>query len=204
MKTKKAFILLNGQKPAVFPDLSNYDFSCAIDGAYNHFKTNNIVPDLVTGDFDSIEAIPDSVEIINTPDQNFTDFEKALQILNKRGYHSIDIYGGSGKEHDHFLGNLSTALLWKNKVRITFFDDYGTYFFIEEACTLNNVLNKTISLIPFPIAQGIKTEGLKFPLQNEPLTFGKRVGTRNLAIDNQVKISINTGELLVYISNLKN
>ena len=201
MKTKKAFILLNGLKPKVFPDLSKYDYSCAIDGAYNHFKANSIEPNLVTGDFDSIDSIPNSVEVINTPDQDYSDFEKALQILKERGYNSIDIYGGSGKEHDHFLGNLSTALLWKSKIRITFFDDYGTYFFIEEECTLNNVLDKTISLIPFPIAQGIETKGLKFPLNKEPLTFGKRVGTRNKAIDNEVKISINTGELLVYISN---
>ncbi|MDV7187650.1 thiamine diphosphokinase [Lutibacter sp. TH_r2] len=201
MKLKKAFILLNGLKPKVFPNLDNYHFSCAIDGAYNHFEANNIVPDLVTGDFDSINSVPTTVEVINTPDQNFTDFEKALQILKERGYTSIDIYGGSGKEHDHFLGNLSTALLWKKNVRITFFDDYGTYFFIEDECVLDNVLDKTISLIPFPIAQGVKTEGLKYPLKNEPLTFGKRIGTRNKAVANNVKISINTGELLVYISN---
>lgn len=201
MKTKKAFVLLNGLEPTVFPDVSEYDIVCAIDGAYNHFEKNNIVPDLVTGDFDSINNIPTTVEVLKTPDQDFTDFEKALHILRKRGYNSIDIYGGSGKEHDHFLGNLSTALLWKNEIRITFFDDYGTYFFIEDKCTLNNVLDKTISLIPFPIAQGILTEGLKFQLKNEPLTFGKRVGTRNKAIENEVKISINSGELLVYISN---
>ena len=77
MKTKKAFILLNGLKPTILPDLTKYDIVCAIDGAYNFFETKNITPDLVTGDFDSIKTIPTTVEVINTPDQNYTDFEKA-------------------------------------------------------------------------------------------------------------------------------
>lgn len=201
MKTKKAFILLNGLEPTVFPNLSEYDIVCAIDGAYNHFEKNNIFPDLVTGDFDSIHAIPTSVEVIKTPDQNFTDFEKALQILHERNFTSIDVYGGSGKEHDHFLGNLSTALLWINDVRITFFDDFGTYFFINNECELNNVLNKTISLVPFPEAHNITTEGLKYPLNDESLIFGMRIGTRNTAVNDTVKISFSIGDLLIYLSN---
>lgn len=201
MKTKKAFILLNGAEPSVFPDLSSYDIVCAIDGAYNHFKANNIVPDLVTGDFDSIHAIPTTVEVINTPDQNFTDFEKSLKILKERGYYNIDVYGGSGKEHDHFLGNLSTALLWINDVRITFFDNFGTYFFINKECVLGDVLNKTISLVPFPEAHGVITKGLKYPINDESLIFGMRVGTRNKALKDKVKISIAIGDLLIYISN---
>jgi len=201
MNSKKAFILLNGAEPSSLPDLSIYDIVCAIDGAYNHFEAKNIVPDLVTGDFDSIHKIPTTVEVIKTPDQNFTDFDKALNILNNRGYIHIDVYGGSGKEHDHFLGNISTALQWKNILKISFFDDFGTYFFIEEQITLTNVKDKNISLIPFPIAHEIFTEGLAYPIINETLTFGKRIGTRNTAFDNEVKISFKGGELLVYVSN---
>ncbi len=201
MNIKKAFILLNGLEPSVFPELSTYDIVCAIDGAYNHFEKNNIIPDLVTGDFDSIHTIPTTVEVINTPDQNFTDFDKALMILKERGYINIDVYGGSGKEHDHFLGNLSTALLWINDVRITFFDDFGTYFFINNECVLNNVLNKTISLVPFPEAHNITTEGLKYPLNDESLIFGMRIGTRNKAISDIIKISFSIGDLLIYISH---
>ncbi len=204
MKTKKAFVLLNGLKPTIFPDLSKYNIVCAIDGAYNYFLEKNITPDLVTGDFDSIKTIPTSVEVINTPDQNFTDFEKALAILNERGFNIIDVYGGSGKEHDHFLGNISTALAWKAKLNITFYDDFGKYFFIDKTFSITNVLNKNISLIPFPKAKGITTSGLQYPLNNEKLSFGKRIGTRNKAIENTIKISFTKGDLLIYISHQKN
>lgn len=201
MKMKKAFILLNGSEPATFPDLSEYSIVCAIDGAYNHFKSKNIVPDLVTGDFDSIDSIPTTVEVVNTPNQDYTDFEKALQILKHRGYYYIDVYGGSGKEHDHFLGNISTALQWKIGLNITFFDDFGKYFFIEDYYKGSNLKDRNISLIPLPIASGIITKGLLYPLNNESLTFGERIGTRNKASDNEVQISVETGNLLLYISH---
>tara|TARA_R110001583_G_scaffold192694_1_gene359535 strand:+ start:6641 stop:7249 length:609 start_codon:yes stop_codon:yes gene_type:complete len=201
MNTKKAFILLNGAKPSIFPDVSTYDIVCAIDGAYNHFEAENVVPDLVTGDFDSIHKIPNTIEVINTPDQNFTDFDKALLILKERGYFTIDVYGGSGKEHDHFLGNISTALQWKTKLNISFFDDFGKYFFIEERITITNVIGRNISLIPFPIASEITTKGLLYPIKNGTLIFGKQIGTRNKATINEVQISFKSGALLIYISN---
>lgn len=201
MKTKKAFILLNGSEPSSLPNLTKYDIVCAIDGAYNHFEANNIVPDLVTGDFDSINTIPTTVEVIKTPNQEFTDFEKALQILKHRGFSHIDVYGGSGKEHDHFLGNISTALQWKIGLSISFFDDFGKYFFIEGSIMLTDVKGRNISLIPVPTANGISTKGLLYPLNNETLTFGERIGTRNKASDENVLISFDNGDLLIYISH---
>lgn len=201
MKMKKAFVLLNGEKPGKFPDLSAYEIVCAIDGAYDHFLDNNIEPDVVMGDFDSIESVPTSVEMINTPDQNFTDFDKALTILKEKGFTIIDVYGGSGKEHDHFLGNISTALQQKNDLEITFYDDVGKYFFIDTSFSTSNVLHKNISLIPFPKAEGIRTFGLQYTLANESLEFGQRIGTRNKAIKDSIKISFTKGNLLIYISN---
>ena len=201
MKTKKAFILLNGSEPASLPDLSQYEIVCAIDGAYNYFEAKNIIPDLVTGDFDSINTIPTTVEVIKTPNQEFTDFEKALQILKQRGYSHIDVYGASGKEHDHFLGNISTALQWKLGLTISFFDDFGKYFFIEESILITDVKGRNISLIPVPIANGITTKGLLYPLDNETLTFGERIGARNKASEENVLISFDNGDLLIYISH---
>ncbi len=201
MKSKKAFLLLNGSEPSVLPDLSNYDLICVTDGAYDFIKTKNIQPDIVTGDFDSINTILDQVEFIETPNQDFTDFDKALSILNDKGYKTIDVYGADGKEQDHFLGNISTALQWKNKLNITFFDDYGRYFFIDKTVFLTDVLDKTISLIPFSSANGIVTEGLLYPINNETLIFGRRIGTRNKAIKKNVHISFTQGALLIYLSH---
>ena len=198
MKTKKVFLLLNGEKPKKLPNSSNYDLVCATDGAYQYLKENNIKPDFISGDFDSLEEIPTTVDTIHTPNQDFTDFDKILQILHNKNYCSIDVFGASGKEQDHFLGNLHTALRWKEKLKITFFDDFGRYFFSKKELTLLNCYNNTISLIPFPKATNITTKGLLYPLTNDDLNFGDKIGTRNQAIENEVRIKFEAGELLVF------
>lgn len=201
MESKKALLLLNGAPPKKLPDLSNYDLVCAIDGGYNFFKQQKIQPDLITGDFDSITQIPEDVEVISTPDQNFTDFHKSLEILHARNMRTIDVFGGSGNEVDHFLGNLSTALKWKEKLKLTFFDDYGHFFFIDKSFVGSDLMHRTISLVPFPTAHGISTQGLQYPLKKEALTFGKRIGTRNKAVQDTIEISYQRGALFIYISN---
>lgn len=40
-----------------------------------------------------------------------------------------------------------------------------------------------------------------YPLNNETLSFGERIGTRNKAIEESVFIAFDSGELLVYISH---
>ena len=89
MKTKKVFLLLNGLPPSIVPNISNYDVICATDGAYQYLKENNIKPDFISGDFDSLETIPNNFEVIRTPNQDFTDFDKTLQILFDKGYRSV-------------------------------------------------------------------------------------------------------------------
>lgn len=199
MNTQKAFLLLNGKSPSRFPDMRPYTIICATDGAYSFLKQHNIVPNFISGDFDSLVEIPKDIEVINTPDQNFTDFDKILRILFEKGFESIDVYGASGEEQDHFLGNLHTALQWEGKLKLTFFDDYSYYFLAEKELKIPNCKNNIISLIPYPEAKGITTNGLQYPLVKEDLSFGKRIGTRNKAVEKEVTISFETGSLFIFI-----
>ncbi|KJD31358.1 thiamine pyrophosphokinase [Tamlana nanhaiensis] len=200
MTLKKAFLLINGEPPIVFPDLSKYDIVCATDGGYKHLMNHNITPDFISGDFDSLAELPKDVEVIHTPDQDFTDFDKILNILKEKGFVYIDVYGASGQEQDHFLGNLSTAVHWKNTLKLTFFDNYGYYFLADKQIEIKNCKNKIVSLVPLTPVEGISTTGLKYPLNNENLSFGKRIGTRNTAINEVVTIAHNSGDLFVFVN----
>lgn len=200
MKTKKVFLLLNGEVPNDVPDIADYDIICATDGAYKYLEKHNIIPDFIAGDFDSLLEIPKEIEVIQTPDQDFTDFDKILQILHDKGFINIHVFGASGKEQDHFLGNLHTAICWKNKLEITFFDNHGRYFLAKQKTTIYDCLHKTISLIPLPKVTGISTLGLQYPLKNEELVFGERIGTRNKAVENEVEIRFKNGELFIFIN----
>ncbi len=201
MKDSKVFLLLNGEPPKKIPDLFKYDIICATDGAYQYLKDHNITPNFIAGDLDSLQEIPKQIEVIKTPNQDFTDFDKILQILFDKGYYQIDIYGASGKEQDHFLGNLHTAMQWKNKLNLTFFDNYSRYFLADKKTIISNCKDKIVSLIPFPEATNISTKGLKYPLTNETLVFGERIGTRNKAVDNQIEVTFEDGNLFIFINH---
>jgi len=197
----RAALFLNGQSPAQIPDLEQFEKIFCTDGAYRYLEANDIIPDVVSGDFDSIspEEISKGIEIIITPDQDFTDFEKALNIIEQKGYKEVYIYGSSGMEHDHFLGNLTTGLKYKNRLSLMFFDDFSYYFFAEKKTTLDGYKGRIISLYPFPVAKGIRTKGLKYKLNNEDLDLTLQVGTRNTATEASVEIEYSEGELLVFV-----
>ena len=206
----KALLFINGEPPKEFPNLSDYELIACTDGAFHYLKELNFTLeklDFISGDFDSYTESFDSAqddrqydfEIIETPDQNKTDFHKALEIILEKGFENIDVYGASGGEQDHFLGNLSVAFAFKDKANLQFFDDYSSYYFIPKKFTISDVKGKMISLMPFPIAKNIETKGLKWPLYKEDLILGERIGTRNNAENKEVVIKYKKGDLLIFV-----
>ena len=53
--------------------------------------------------------------------------------------------------------------------------------------------------MPFPIAKNIETKGLKWPLHQEDLMWGERIGTRNIAENKDVTIKYKKGDLLIFV-----
>lgn len=207
---KKALLFINGDSPKTIPDLSDYDLIACTDGAFHYLKQLKFPLeklDFISGDFDSHKIEEEIIkqaenhqfEIIETPDQNKTDFHKALEIILEKGFENIDVYGGSGGEQDHFLGNLSVAFAFKDKVNLQFFDEYSSYYFIPKNFSISDVKGKMISLMPFPIAKNIETKGLKWPLHQEDLILGERVGTRNVAENKDITIKYKQGDLLIFV-----
>ncbi|KGL61905.1 thiamine diphosphokinase [Polaribacter sp. Hel1_85] len=201
MNKGTVFLLLNGEFPKKLPDFSNYELICATDGAYQFLEKNNIKPHFISGDFDSLENLPKNIEVIHTPNQDFTDFDKILQILFEKGFKNIHVFGASGQEQDHFLGNLHTVIQWKSKLKLTFFDNYSRYFLADNKTEILHCNQKIISLVPFPEVKNISTRGLQYSLNDENLTFGERIGTRNKAVKNKIEISFKTGELFIFINH---
>ena len=205
--TGKALLFINGVPPKILPAFQAYFLISCTDGAFHYLKEKNFPLeklDFISGDFDSHSGIDENIyaeKFIYTPDQDKTDFEKALEILQARGAKKVDVYGASGGEMDHFLGNLTVAFKFKDHLKITFFDEFGSYFFSPKNLVLENVKGKTISLYPFPVAEKITTEGLNWPLMKENLDILTRIGTRNFAAENVVKIQFEGGNLILFVSH---
>jgi len=203
----KALIFINGMPPPKIPNLHNYDLIVCTDGAFNYLKVQNFPLnklDFIIGDFDSLTNFDNLTDkLIYTPDQNHTDFYKALDFLQSKNCTQIDVFGASGFEQDHFLGNLTAAFKFKDRLKITFYDEFGSYFFIAPEFSIKGVKGKIISLIPFWSAKGIITKGLKWSLNNEDLNLLERIGTRNIAANDEIKITYQSGDLLIFINHKK-
>lgn len=204
--TDKALLFINGIPPENLPKSEGYSMIACSDGAFHYLKEKNFPLeklDFISGDFDSHSGIDENVydeKFIYTPDQNKTDFEKALEIICQNGFKEVDIYGGSGGEMDHFLGNLTVAFQFKADLKITFYDDQSTYFFSPKSLVLNNCKGKMISLYPFPKAENIITKGLNWELENSTLELTHKIGTRNFAVSDEVTINFESGVLIVFIA----
>jgi thiamine pyrophosphokinase len=202
---KKTLLFINGDPPKSLPNVEEYTFIACTDGAFHYLKQLSFPLeklDFISGDFDSHSGADENVyedKFIYTPDQNKTDFHKALDIILEKGYQNIDVFGGSGGEQDHFLGNLTVAYSFKENLNIKFYDEFSEYFFVPKSVVIKNVKDKLISLYPFPTAENITTKGLNWSLNNENLSVTARIGTRNFAIEDEVSIQYEKGDLLVFI-----
>lgn len=202
---KKALLFINGDAPKTLPKLLGYDIIACSDGAFHYLKTLDFPfekLDFISGDFDSHKGSDEEIyaeKFIYTPDQDKTDFEKSLEILVDKGVSKVDIYGGSGGEMDHFLGNLTVAFAFKNKLKIQFYDEFSTYYFIPKDFVLRGVKNQMISIYPFPKAEKVVTKGLNWALNSETLDITSRIGTRNFALEDEISITYTSGDILIFI-----
>ncbi|WP_294219873.1 thiamine diphosphokinase [uncultured Chryseobacterium sp.] len=201
----KALLFINGDAPESFPDPEKYGLVACTDGAFHYLKNLGFPLeklDFVSGDFDSHSGKDEGIydeKFIYTPDQDKTDFQKALEIIMEKGFHQVEVLGGSGGEQDHFLGNLTVAFGCKDRMDIKFYDEFSEYYFIPKKITVTAVKGKLISLYPFPSVENITTRGLNWPLTNGNLSITSRIGTRNFAVDDEVSIEYDRGDLLIFI-----
>lgn len=201
---QKVLLFINGEPPKNLPNIEDFDQIFCTDGAFHYLKKMNFPLDkldFIAGDFDSFQESVFQEKLIHTPDQNFTDFHKILEIIAQKGGKEISVYGASGREQDHFLGNLHTAYLFRNQLDIKFYDEYATYFFIPNDFEIDGVLGKMISLMPFPMAEGIFTQGLHWELGGETLSLTERIGTRNRADSDKISVKYERGAMVLFVGN---
>ncbi|MDM1556669.1 thiamine diphosphokinase [Chryseobacterium indologenes] len=201
----KVLLFINGDAPKSLPHPENYGLIACTDGAFHYLKRMGFPLDkldFISGDFDSHAGSDENIyqeKFIHTPDQNHTDFYKALDIIIEKGGKNVDVLGGSGGEQDHFLGNLTVAYAFKDKLKVKFYDEFSEYYFIPKNFTIKGIKDKMISLYPFPVAENVTTKGLNWPLDHGSLDIISRIGTRNFAVEDEVSITYENGDLLIFI-----
>lgn len=180
-----------------------FDLVIAADGGALNALRGGYLPDYVIGDLDSItpevEARLSGAKLISRPSQELNDLEKALQFCEELGVRDITLLGIGGKRLDHTLNNLSVLSRYDEKFHVTIYDAYSQIYLVRKRWEYSGALQQLISLIPLGRVEGVITEGLAFPLKNEPLIFGEREGLSNYIISNPVRVSIQSGLLFIFV-----
>lgn len=184
-----------------------FDIIIAADGGARNALQGGYRPDYVVGDLDSITTdikskLPET-QFIHRPSQELNDLEKALMFCREQEVTDITLLGISGKRLDHTLNNLSVLCRYDQFFEMTIYDAHSRIYIVREKWQYSGKPKQLISLIPMETAQGVKTDGLAFPLNNEPLIFGEREGLSNYIVSNPVKVCIQRGLLFIFVLDLK-
>jgi thiamine pyrophosphokinase len=214
-KQEPALIIANGESCSaeLLGQLLEWSpFIIVLDGAISRVLDLGIKIDVLLGDFDGatsdgnelnldkIRAAQYPIEIVHTPDQNFTDLEKAILFLIEKGHTAANIIWATGRRADHTITNLTNIVRYKSKLQLVILDDFSTvYPLLPMPHSFEKWFTKgtPLSLIPVGSVCGIFTQNMLYPLQNDTLQLGYRTGSNNQAAeDGIVKITYETGDLL--------
>jgi thiamine pyrophosphokinase len=202
-----ALIFLNGKLPRsglIKKFIQKDSFIVAADGGANRLRRLRIKPDVIIGDLDSISKaslsyfLSNNTEVIKISEQETTDFEKALKHCLKIKIGNAVIFGATSMRPDHSLNNFSILKRYYKKIDIKFITDEYEIEMAERKMKFKYKKNGVVSLLAMPFAGGIKTSGLQYQLNNEDLEFGKKEGTLNRAISDEIKITFRKGDLLIF------
>ncbi len=208
MSSTRAIIFANGHLPDLEPArrvIRPDDFLIAADGGTRYALALGLLPSIVIGDLDSLTTedrrrLEESgVEIRQYPrDKNDTDLALALHYAVEAGYREILVVAALGGRLDQTLANLSLL----SDPRLSTFDirlDDGieAAFFVRKQANFQGRPGDTVSLIPWGgPAEGVKTEGLRWPLRGETLYPDKTRGVSNEMLGESAVVSLESGLLL--------
>ncbi len=178
-----------------------------IDGGTDILYKNNIKPDLIIGDMDSIdgkilEYFKKETKVTIFPSKkNETDTELGLNWCIDNNKKNVIIFNSMQKRLDHIQGLIANLIFaHKNGLNLEIVNQQQRIFISEnKSFEINKGVN--ISLIPLTeVVEGISTEGLEYPLKNENLYFDHSRGISNVALKNEIKITHKKGLLMIIVS----
>lgn len=152
------------------------DLVIAADAGYRVCQQEGLVPDVILGDFDSMEAPDAGEKVCRLPvEKDDTDTLAAVKLGLERECTDFWIYGGTGgKRLDHTLANLQTLLYLRRRGARGFLYDNDFVWTALENESLQ--VRKTVEwglfsgLCPGDRAEGVDEIGFQYPLRDAVLT----------------------------------
>jgi thiamine pyrophosphokinase len=205
-----ALVFAGGDRPSAveLADLPESSLVIAADSGVEHARALGYRVDLVVGDLDSADplaveaAVAGGAEVERHPAaKDATDLELALLAAQARGADDVVVVGGHGGRLDHFLANallLTSAEFATLHLRARMGGAELTV--VRDRAELAGGRGALCSLLPVGgPAYGVRTEGLRYPLDHETLHAGSTRGVSNEFLGTTATIALDTGVLLAVV-----
>jgi len=181
--------------------LSPDDFIIAADSGYRHAEALDLRPHLLAGDFDSLQTLPQDIEVHRVPsEKDFTDTELAIDLARGRGYKSFLLLGTIGSRLDHTLTNiLHLTRFLEASEHAEILDEHNRIWITDTAIELDAKTGDILSLIPLTNCDGVTTKNLAYPLQDATLNVGYGLGVSNVVVTSPARVTLSRGKLLVML-----
>lgn len=202
-------LVLNG--PWAFPErllalLAKADVIIAADGGANRLAEHGLHPHILVGDMDSVS--PALLEVLERQgcriarfrrEKDETDGELALLEAVALGARRITILGALGGRIDHTLANIALLTMPALEgIDVSAYDGLSWVSLVRREAEVHGHAGDLISLIPWGgDVHGITTEGLAYPLYDEPLYAGAARGVSNVLLGECARITVREGQLLL-------
>lgn len=192
----KSILCLNGYLPS--PSFFKGDLPIiAADGAANNLMKIGIIPDVAVGDLDSLE--PQYKKQLKTHyyyDQNLCDYEKSLLYLEKQQLIPTIVTGINGGALDHILNNINIFIKTGNLLYAP--PLWGYTLRAQEKKIFELSPNTKISIFGIPEVV-ISTQGLKWNLSQQHLSFPGNSSISNKSVKEKIVLEIHKGVGLILV-----
>ncbi|MDE6951092.1 MAG: thiamine diphosphokinase [Lachnospiraceae bacterium] len=177
------------------------DLVIAADAGLRRIEEKGIKPDLIAGDFDTLQYIPQGENVLRMPpEKDDTDTAVALKEGIRAGYTTFHIYCGTGGRIDHTIANLQLlAYLSARGMRGFLFDKDSVFTVFENTgLAFDKIEDGYVSVFSWSErSTGVYLENLKYELHDAVLTNSFPLGVSNEFIGKKSRITVECGTLLV-------
>ena len=208
----KVFLVAGGSVDEEFLAASyhadRYDLVIGIDGGAAYLLQSSIVPDVILGDFDTLDkGIYEQFKQNHTkiigfpPEKDATDTELGITHAIEAGADEIHLFGATGTRLDHVLGNLQSLRIATDKgVKAYMMDANNRIHYVnyKEIIKKEEQYGTYVSFVPMTeCVTGVTLTGFQYPLQNAILTNDKSLAISNQIAQDEACVSFENGALLM-------
>lgn len=194
----------------------NPEWIVGVDKGLEFCYRNQIVPNWILGDFDSIS--PEVIEWYKKqeeipikqykPEKDDTDTRLGIELAMKLGSDKIFLLGATGGRLDHYMGNLQSLLILAKEGKEGWILDEQNAITVRKAgkigITKKEQFGKYVSFFSMgDEVTGLSLRGFKYPLNQYTLKNSDGLAVSNEILEDEAEIEFKTGELMIVESRDK-